>query len=109
MRYVLGGVRTAERFCAATEVHTGKNTWPTRVLSAGDALTNSAKKDVPTEHGVVSAALTKVQREKAGAAAVRRGGSAAAPRGDNRRAGADDGLESFVLERTLHFDASADR
>ena len=50
--------------------------------------------------------LTKIQREKSGAAAVRCGGSAAATRS---RAGADDGLEGFVLERTLHFDASADR
>ena len=41
---------------AATEVHTGNNTWPTRVLSAGEALTDSSKKDVPTERGVVSAA-----------------------------------------------------
>ena len=41
---------------AATEEHTGKNTWPTRVLSAGDTLTVSSKQDVPKEGGVVSAA-----------------------------------------------------
>ena len=38
--------------------------------------------------------LTEIQRERAGAAAVRHGGSAAAPRGVNRRAGADVGLEA---------------
>ena len=43
-------------FAAATEVHTGKEIWPTRVLSAGDTLIDSSKKDVPTERGVVSAA-----------------------------------------------------
>ena len=91
---------------AATEVHTGKNTWPTRVRLLSDGQFEGR-----AEGSAVSStrSLTKIQREKAGAAAIRRGGSAAAPLGGNRRTGDDVGLEGFVIERILHFDASADR
>ena len=56
--------------------------------------------NVPTKRGVV-------QREKAGAVAALGGGSEAVPFGVNRRTGVDVGLEGFVLERILNFDASA--
>ena len=94
---------------AATEVHTGKNTWPTRVLSAGDTLKDSSKKDVPAERGVVSenADEDPTREGWCGGGSTRRFSDGAA--GINRRAGADDGLEGFVLKRILHFDASADR
>ena len=64
-----------------------------------DTLTDSSNKGVLTCHvGVV-----------ANAAVTRRCRSAAAPLDVDRRTGADDGYEGFVLERTFHFDASADR
>ena len=40
-----------------------KNTWPTRVPSAGDTLTDSSKKDLPTERGVSAAADEDLTRE----------------------------------------------
>ena len=45
--------------------------------------------------------LTKIQREKAGARRFSGGGSAAEPRGVNRRAGTDVGFEGFVLKQIL--------
>ena len=37
---------------AATEVHTGKSTSPTRILSAGGTLTGSSNKNVSAKRGV---------------------------------------------------------
>ena len=95
---------------AATEVHTGNSTLPTRVLSDGNTLTDSSKKDVPTKCCVVSAVADgTIQCEKVGAAAARRGGSAVAPLDVNRCTGAEVVLEGFVIKQVLHFDASAGR
>ena len=76
---------------------------------AGDPPTDSSRKTCRRSAVSPAWSLTKIRREKAGAAATRRGRSGAAPLGADRRTGAEVGLEGFVLERTFYFDASTDR
>ena len=94
---------------AATEVHSGRNNLPTTVFSAGNTLTNSSKENVPTKRGVAGLIADENPIRKADAAATRRGRSTAVPLGVDRHAGADVDFEGVILERTLHFHASADR
>ena len=58
---------------------------------------------------VASVVADEDPTREADAAATRRSRSPAAPLGVDRGAGAEDGLEGFVLERILYFDASAAR
>ena len=80
---------------------TPAKTLPTRVLSAGDTLTDSSKKDVPTERGSSARPLTKIRREKAGAATVRRGGSAAAVQ-RRRRSTSTTALVAMSISRASY-------
>ena len=89
---------------AAATVHRQKH-FADEGSFADDTLTDSSRRTC--RRSAVS--KTKIQREKSGAAAVRRGGSAAAPLGVNRFTSAEVGLEGFIIERILHFDASTGR